>query len=42
MCKLFQLANGQGLQQLDASQGLDQRLSTSFAGSHHCCERVGI
>ena len=42
MCKLLQLGHSQGLQQLNAAQCLDQRLSASFAGSNHCFEGVGI
>ena len=42
VCKLFQLAHSQGLQQLNAAQRLDQRLSALFAGSNHCCEGVGV
>ncbi len=40
--KLLQLANSQGLQQLNAAQRLDQSLAISFARGHNCLEGVGI
>jgi hypothetical protein len=40
--KLLQLANSQGLQQLNAAQRLDQSLAISFARGHNCVEGVGI
>lgn len=42
LCELFQLAHGQGLQELNATQRFDEGLSASFAGCHHCCECVGV
>ncbi len=40
--QLLQLANSQGLQQLNAAQRLDQSLAISFARGHNCLEGVGI
>ena len=42
LCKLLQLANCQGLQQLNAAECFDQGFAVTLAGRHNCFEGVGI
>ena len=42
LCKLLQLANCQGLQQLNAAKRLDQGFAVTLTGRHNCFEGVGI